>query len=419
MCFHNFWRRKGPQQREDGVREAFIFDHVRTPRGRLRRGALTKVSPVRLAAAPLEALARRCALDTAQVEDVVMGCVVATGEQGGCIARAAVLAAGWDEAVAGVQVSRFCASGLEAVNMAAARVMAGQAELTVGAGVESMSRVPMGSDRGTWQADPRETFANLYVPQGVSADLIATLRGYGRSALDALAAESHRRAAAAWEAGHFDGAVDPVRDVNGEVVLARDEHLRPGTTADSLGALEPAFARMGAEQGWDARALIRYPQLERIRHDHTAGNASGIVDGAAAVLIGSAEAGARLGLRPRARIRSMAAIGSEPTIMLTGPVAVSRRALARAGMAAGDIDLFEVNEAFAAVPMMTMEDLGIGPERTNVDGGSIAMGHPLGATGAMLLGTLVDALERRGLGTGLVTLCVGGGMGTATVIERV
>ena len=399
--------------------EAFIFDHVRTPRGRLRKGSLTTISPVRLAAAPLQALAERNGLDTRAVEDVVTGCVVATGEQGGCIARAAVLAAGWDDSVAGAQINRFCASGLEAVNLAAARVMAGQADLAVGGGVESMSRVPMGSDRAPWQADPRETFANIYVPQGIAADLIATQRGYDRRMLDGLAAESHARAAAAWAAGHFAGSVVAVRDIDGAVVLDRDEHIRPGTSADSLGTLEPAFARIGAEQGWDARALIRYPQVESIRHDHTAGNASGIVDGAAAMLVGTREAGARLGLRPRARIRAFAAIGSEPTIMLTGPVAVSRRALDRAGMAAGDIDLFEINEAFAAVPLMAMEDLGIGPDRTNVDGGSIAMGHPLGATGTMILGTLLDALERRGLGSGLATLCVGGGMGVATVIERV
>lgn len=399
--------------------EAFIFDHVRTPRGRLRNGALTTISPVRLAAVPLRALVERNGLDTRAVEDVVSGCVVATGEQGGCIARAAVLAAGWDESVAGVQINRFCASGLEAVNLAAARVMAGQAELAIGHGVESMSRVPMGSDRAPWQADPRETFASIYVPQGISADLIATLRGYDRRMLDALAVESHARAAAAWTAGHFGASVVPVRDIDGVVVLDRDEHLRPGTTVDGLGVLEPAFARIGAEQGWDARALIRYPQVERIRHDHTAGNASGIVDGAAAVLVASREAGNRLGLHPRARIRATARVGSEPTIMLTGPVPATHKALATAGMTFADIDLIEVNEAFAAVVLRFLQAFEADPARVNVNGGAIAMGHPLGATGAMLLGTALDELERTGLGTALVTLCVASGMGVATIIERV
>ncbi len=399
--------------------EAYIYDHVRTPRGKQRGGALMTISPTELAAAPLRALAARNALDTALVEDVTYGCVVAAGEQGGCITRAAVLAAGWDESVPGLQISRFCSSGLEAVNLAAARVMAGQAELTVGGGVESMSRVPMGSDRGSWQADPQQTFATVYVPQGISADLIATRQGYSRDDLDAYALQSQQRTQAAWEGGHFVRSVVPVHDLNGDPVLARDEHPRPQTTMQSLGALSPAFARAGAEKGWDARALLRYPEVEAIRHDHTAGNSSGIVDGAAAMLIGNAEAGVRLGLTPRARIRAFAAIGSEPTIMLTGPVAVTERALARAGMQASDIDLFEINEAFAAIALYFMDGIGADPARTNVDGGSIAMGHPLGATGAMILGTLLDAMERRGLATGLATLCVGGGMGTATIIERI
>ena len=398
--------------------DAYIYDHVRTPRGRNRGGALTSVSPTRLGAAPLQALAARNDLDTAQVEDVAMGCVVAAGEQGACIARAAILAAGWDESVPGLQVSRFCSSGLEAVNLAAARIMAGQADLTVGSGVESMSRVPMGSDRGSWQADPREAFPTHYVPQGIGADLIATREGYDRAALDGWALRSQRRAAAAWEGGHFARSVIPVRDVDGVTVLERDEHPRPETTMESLGALPSAFARMGREGGWDARALLRYPGVERVRHDHTAGNASGIVDGAAAVLLGSRAAGERLGLRPRARIRAFAAIGSEPTIMLTGPVAVTQRALARAGMTAADIDLWEINEAFAAVALMFCDHVGTDPARTNVDGGAIAMGHPLGATGAMILGTLLDAMEREDRATGLATLCVGGGMGTATIIER-
>ncbi|MBF9049267.1 acetyl-CoA C-acetyltransferase [Roseobacter sp. HKCCD9010] len=405
-------------RRKTNVAEAFIYDSVRTPRGKLRGGALTSISPIQLAATPLRALAARNELATEAVEDVVYGCVVATGEQGGCITRAAVLAADWDQSVPGMQLSRFCSSGLEAVNMAAARVMAGQADLTVGGGVESMSRVPMGSDRGSWQADPHETYETYYVPQGISADLIATKHGYTRYDLDSFAAESQRRTAAASQAGSFDGSIVPVHDLNGDLVLDRDEHPRPQTTVESLGALPPAFAKIGAEKGWDARALLRYPEVERIQHDHTAGNSSGIVDGAAAMLIGTAEIGQRLGLTPRARIRAMASIGSEPTIMLTGPTAVSQRALARAGMTAGDIDLFEINEAFASVALSFMEGVGADHDKTNIDGGSIAMGHPLGATGAMILGTLLDAMERKGLGTGLATLCVGGGMGTATIIER-
>ena len=399
--------------------DAFIFDHVRTPRGRHRGGALATVSPTRLGAAPLRALAARTGLDTARVEDVVMGCVVAAGEQGGCVARASVLAAGWDEGVAAMQVSRFCSSGLEAVNLAAARVMAGQAELAVGGGVESMSRVPMGSDRGSWQADPREAFASHYVPQGIGADLIATREGYDRRALDGWALQSQRRAAAAWDGGRFARSVVPVRDEDGVTLLERDEHPRPATTMESLAALPAAFERLGREGGWDARALLRYPEVERVRHDHTAGNASGIVDGAAAVLVGTRAAGEALGLRPRARVRAFAAIGSEPTIMLTGPVAVTERVLRRAGMTARDVDLWEINEAFAAVALMFCDHVGADPKRTNVDGGAIAMGHPLGATGAMILGTLLDAMEREDRAVGLATLCVGGGMGTATVIERV
>jgi acetyl-CoA C-acetyltransferase len=399
--------------------EAFIYDHVRTPRGKMRGGALTTISPIQLGAVPLRALAARTGLDTAQVEDVVYGCVAATGEQGGCIARACTLAAGWDERVPGMQVSRFCSSGLEAVNLAAARVMSGQAEIAVGGGVESMSRVPMGSDRASWQADPRETFRTHYVPQGISADLIATRQGYSRDDLDAFALESQRRTATARQSGHFDRSIVPVHDVNGDLVLDRDEHPRPETTAESLAALPSAFAKAAEEAGWDARARLRYPEVERVRHDHTAGNSSGMVDGAAAVLIGSEAAGRRLGLTPRARIRGFAAIGSEPTIMLTGPVAVSEKALARAGMAAADIDLFEINEAFASVALYFMEGIGADPARTNVDGGAIAMGHPLGATGAMILGTLLDAMERQDAATGLATLCVGGGMGTATIVERV
>ncbi len=398
--------------------DAYIFDHVRTPRGKLRGGALTGIAPVQLGAVPLRALAERNGLTTAEVEDVVYGCVVAAGEQGGCVTRGSVLAAGWDESVPGMQVGRFCSSGLEAVNLAAARVMAGQADLVVGGGLESMSRVPMGSDLGSWQADPRESFANIYVPQGISADLIATRQGYSRDDLDAFALQSQQRAEAARAAGHFDRSIVPVHDVNGDPVLAQDEHPRPQTTMQSLGALPPAFETPGRDHGWDARALMRYPEVERIVHGHTAGNSSGIVDGAAAMLIGSKEMGAKLGLTPRARFRAFAAIGSEPTIMLTGPVAVSERVLDRAGMKVDDIDLFEINEAFAAVALWFLEGLGADPARTNVDGGAIAMGHPLGATGAMILGTLLDAMEREDKATGLATLCVGGGMGTATIIER-
>lgn len=400
--------------------DAYIYDAVRTPRGRGKpTGALHEATPIRLAAAALEALRDRNALDTARVDDVVLGVVEPVGEQGADIARVAALHAGYAETVAGVQINRFCASGLEAVNMAAGQVMAGQSDMAVGGGVESMSRVPMFSSGGAWASDPEVAFGTSFVPQGISADLLATLHGYGRADVDSYAVESQRRAARAWKEGRFVGGVVPVADRNGVTLLDRDEHMRPGATMQSLAALEPSFAAQGAECGFDEVAIQRYPELERIEHVHHAGNSSGIVDGAAAVLVGSAEAGAVAELRPRARVRAFASVGSEPTIMLTGPSAAAEKALARAGMTPGDIDLWELNEAFAAVVLRFMDALGVDHGRINVNGGAIAMGHPLGATGAMILGTALDELERQGLGTALVTLCVGAGMGTAAVVERV
>ena len=400
--------------------DAFVYDAVRTPRGRGKAsGALHEVTPIRLAGAALSAIRDRNALDTRAVDDVVLGVVEPVGEQGADIARVAALDAGYDESVAGVQINRFCASGLEAVNMAAGQVMAGQSDMTVGGGVESMSRVPMFSAGGAWASDPDVAFRTYFVPQGVSADLLATLYGYSRDDVDSYAVESQRRAARAWDTGRFSRSVVPVTDRSGLVILDRDEHLRPDATMQSLAALEPSFAAQGAECGFDDVAVRRYPELERIEHVHHAGNSSGIVDGAAAVLVGSAEAGKSAGLAPRARIRAFASTGSEPTIMLTGPSAAAEKALARAGMGPGDIDLYELNEAFAAVVLRFMDALDIDHDRINVNGGAIAMGHPLGATGAMILGTALDELERRGAGTALVALCVGAGMGTATVIERV
>ena len=400
--------------------EAFIYDAVRTPRGKGRAsGALHGITPIHLAVTALQALRDRNRLDTAQVDDVILGCVEPVGEQGANIARVAALVAGYDESAPGVQINRYCASGLEACNMATAKVMSGQSPLAVGGGVESMSRVPMGTGGGAWPADPAVALPTYFVPQGISADLIATLYGYTRADVDAYALESQRRAAAAWQEGRFAKSIVPVRDVNGLVVLDRDEHMRPETTIESLAKLEPSFKLQGERAGFDAVALQRYPQLERIEHVHHAGNSSGIVDGAAAVLIGNAEVGQRLGLKPRARIRSFASIGSEPTIMLTGPSFSAEKALELAGMACSDIDLFELNEAFASVVLRFMEVLNVPHARMNVNGGAIAMGHPLGATGAMILGTLLDELERRNLATGLATLCVGAGMGTATIIERV
>ena len=400
--------------------EAYIYDAVRTPRGKGKKdGSLHGVTPLRLAATALRAIRDRNQLDTALVDDVVLGCVEPVGEQGACIGRVAVLAAGYAETTAGVQINRFCASGLEACNMAAAQVMAGQSDFVIGGGVESMSRVPMGASGGAWPVDPAAAIPLYFVPQGVSADTIATQSGYSRRDVDAYAAESHCRAHAAATAGRFTGSIVPVRDQNGLTILDRDEMIRPQTTVDTLAQLKPSFAELGEQYGFDAVIRQRYPELERIEHVHHAGNSSGIVDGAAAVLIGSREAGQRAGLKPRARIRSFASIGSEPSIMLTGPSYAAEKALKRAGMSASDIDLYELNEAFASVVLRFMEVMAVPHDKINVNGGAIAMGHPLGATGAMILGTLLDELERRGASTGLATLCVGAGMGTATIIERI
>ncbi len=398
--------------------DALIYDHVRTPRGRGRPdGSLHEVSSVELAAQVLRALARRTSLDTARLDDVILGCAQPVGEQGGNIARAALLRAGYAQSVAGQQVHRFCASALEAVNAAAAQIMSGQSNAVIGGGVESMSRTVMGADSGAWSADPSVAYHNYFAPQGIGADLIATLEGFTRHDVDAFAVESQRRAAHAWEEGYFTSSVEPVRDVLGEVLLDHDEFMRPGTTLETLSKLKPSFTGLG-QAGFDAVALQRYPQVEALEHVHTGGNSSGIVDGSAAVLLGNREFGAALGRAPRARIRAFTSIGSEPTIMLTAPGPVTRKLLDRCGMSVSDIDLFEINEAFAAVVMRFMRELDLDPQRVNVNGGAIAMGHPLGATGAIILGTVLDELERRGLGTALVTLCAGNGLGTATIIER-
>lgn len=401
------------------MREALIFDAVRTPRGKGKKdGSLHEVTPVHLLANLLWALRDRNQLDTSQVDDVVLGCVTPVGEQGADIARTAVLYAGWDQSVPGVTQSRFCASGLESVNLAAMKVLSGQEDLVVAGGVESMSRWPMGMDGGAMAMDPRVNMEMGFAPQGIGADLIATLEGFSRQDVDGFAVQSQQRAAAAQAAGHFDRSVVPVKDVNGLVVLDRDETIRGNTTVETLSGLKPSFASMG-QMGFDATALRKYPTVEQINHVHHAGNSSGIVDGSALVLVGSREKGAELGLKPRAKIRSVAVTGSEPTIMLTGPGPASEKALKKAGMKASDIDLYEINEAFASVVLRAMRDLGVDDSNVNVNGGAIAMGHPLGATGAILLGTLVDELERQDKSTGLITLCVGGGMGIATVIERV
>ena len=400
--------------------DAFIYDHVRTPRGRGRPGgSLHEVPAVQLSAQVLGALRDRNGLDTALVDDVIFGCAQPVGEQGGNIARAAVLAAGYAQSVAGQQVHRFCASALEAVNNAAAQVMVGAADAAIGGGVESMSRTVMGADSGAWAADPTVAYQSYFAPQGIGADLIATLDGFTREDVDRYAAESQRRAAHAWDQGWFDHSIVPVRDVLGDVLLDRDEYMRPGTTVESLGALKASFVGMGEQLGFDSVAQQRYPQVERITHVHTGGNSSGIVDGSAGVLVGSAAFGTAAGLKPRARIRAFTSIGSEPTIMLTAPADVTRKVLKRAGMTVDDIDLFELNEAFAAVVLRFQKYLGIDPDRLNVAGGAIAMGHPLGATGAMITGTVLDELERRNLNTALITLCAGNGLGTATIIERV
>ncbi|MAL97142.1 MAG: acetyl-CoA acetyltransferase [Alteromonadaceae bacterium] len=398
--------------------EALIFDAVRTPRGRGKAdGALYEVKPVTLLTTVLTALRERQDLDTSAVDDVVMGCVTAIGDQGADIAKTAALAADWSESVAGVTLNRFCASGLEAVNLAAMKIRSGWEDMVVAGGVESMSRIPMGSDGGAWALDPATNLHTGFMPQGIGADLIATIEGFSREDVDRFAAESQRKAAEAWKSGYFDRSIIPVADANGLVILARDEHVRPGTSIESLSSLKPSFQMMG-EMGFDGVARTKYHQVERINHVHHAGNSSGIVDGATAILIGSEKKGRALGLTPRARIVSAAVTGTDPTIMLTGPGPASRKALEKAGMTADQIDLYEVNEAFAAVVMRFQREMDIPWDKINVNGGAIAMGHPLGATGAMILGTLLDELERRNLRYGLATLCVGGGMGIATIIER-
>ncbi|WP_416908322.1 MAG: acetyl-CoA C-acetyltransferase [Polymorphobacter sp.] len=400
--------------------EAYIYDTVRTPRGKGKKdGALHEITPIQLATQVLAAVRDRNGIDTADVDDVVLGCVAPVGEQGADIARVAVLNADYAESTAGVQINRFCASGLEATNMAAAKVMAGEAMFAIGGGVESMSRVPMGADGGAWAMDPAVAFKTYFAPQGIGADLIATKYGFSRNDVDAYAMESQKRAAQAWKEGRFKRSIVPVKDVIGEVVLDHDEHMRPSTDMQSLGGLNPAFSAIGEQMpGFDAIALMRYPEVEKINHVHHGGNSSGIVDGAAAVLIGNKAMGEKYGLKPRARIRAMASIGSEPMIMLTGPEFVANKVLQRAGMTKDDIDLFELNEAFASVVLRYMQALNIDHAKINVNGGAIAMGHPLGATGAMILGTVLDELERTGKGTALVNLCVGAGMGTGTIIER-
>ena len=398
---------------------AYIYDAVRTPRGKGKKdGSLHQVTPVHLLTNLFDSLKSRNSLDTSQVDDVVLGCVTPVGEQGADIARTAVLAAGWDTSVAGVTQSRFCASGLESVNLAAMKVMSGQEDLVVAGGVESMSRWPMGSDGGAWAMDPRINHQLGFIPQGVSADLIASLENFSRQDVDAFAVDSQKKAVKARAEGRFAKSLVPVRDLNGMSVLDHDEFIRAETTLESLGSLKPSFTQLG-QMGFDATALRKYTTVEKIEHVHHAGNSSGIVDGAALMLVGSKEGGAKAGLKPRARIRAAAVIGSEPTIMLTGPTPACRKALTKAGMAASDIDLFEINEAFAAVVLRAVRDLGIDMGKVNVNGGSIAMGHPLGATGCMILGTALDELERSGKSTALATLCVGAGMGIATIIERV
>ncbi len=398
---------------------AMVFDAVRTPRGKGKRdGSLHSVKPVDLLGGLLNQLQARHDFDTAQVDDVVMGCVSPVGEQGSVLPKTALLKAGWDVRVSGVQINRFCASGLEAVNLGAQKVASGWEDMVIAGGVESMSRVPMGSDGGAWAQDPATNAATGFTPQGIGADLIATMSGWGREDVDRFALTSQQRAATAQAEGRFDRSVLPVLDEIGMPVLERDEFIKPRTTLEGLAALKASFAEMG-KMGFDAVALARYPQVERIDHVHTAGNSSGIVDGAAAVMIGSEAKGKALGLTPRGRIVATALSGADPTIMLTGPMPAARKVLAKAGLTVDDIDLFEVNEAFAAVPMRFMHEMHVPHEKVNVNGGAIALGHPLGATGAMLVGTLLDELERRKLKRGLITLCVGGGMGIATIIERV
>ena len=400
--------------------DALIYDHVRTPRGRGKAdGALHEVTAVNLARQALTAIRDRNDLDTKQVDDVVLGCVDPIGEAGGDIARAAVFAAGYGNHVPGIQINRFCASGLDAVNFASAQIMSGQQDMAVAGGVESMSRIGIGASGGAWPVDPMVALPSYFMPQGVSADLIATKYGFSRDDCDAYAVESQKRAAKSWEDGNFSNAVIAVKDVNGLTLLDRDEHMRPGTDMQSLASLNASFELMGAMGGFDGVAVQAHPEVEKVRHVHHAGNSSGIVDGAAAVLIGNAKAGKKAGLKPRAKVRAFANIGSEPALMLTGPVDVTEKLLKRAKMTTADIDLFEINEAFASVVLRYMQAFDLDHGQVNVAGGAIALGHPLGATGAMILGTVLDELERRDLNTALVTLCIGAGMGTATIIERV
>ena len=401
------------------MKDVFIYDHVRTPRGRGKpSGSLHEIPPIQLVTQLLEVIRDRNGLDTGLLDDVVIGCAQPVGEQGGVLARSAVLNANYAESVSGQQVHRFCASGLEAVNNVAAQIGVGMASAGIGGGVESMSRVLLGYDSGAWAADPRVALGNYYAPQGIGADLIVTLEGYSREDVDSYAVESQRRAAASWDAGNFEKSVVPVKDVMGEIILDNDEFRRPQTTLESLSGLKPAFTGL-ADIGFAKVAKERYPQIEELNHVHTGGNSSGIVDGSGIVLLGNAEFGKAAGLKPRARIRAWASIGSEPTIMLTAPVDVANKALKKAGMSKDDIDLYELNEAFASVVMRFMDHLEVDHSKMNVAGGAIALGHPLGATGAMILGTVLDELERRNLNTAMTLLCAANGLGTATIIERV
>ncbi|MCG7300672.1 MULTISPECIES: acetyl-CoA C-acetyltransferase [Brevibacterium] len=400
--------------------DAYIYDAVRTPRGKNRGGALHGTKPIDLVTGLIDAiLERNPEADPKEIDDIVLGVVTPVDEQGAVIARTAAIAAGLPDTVAGVQLNRFCASGLEAVNTAAQKTSAGWDQLVLAGGVESMSRVPMGSDGGAWSEDPQTAYHSYFAPQGIGADLIATTEGFSREDCDAYAVESQKRAENAWQNGYFDKSIVPVKDMNGFTVLAEDEHRRPGTTVDDLAKLKPSFTKLGEEVGFDAVALQKYAHIEKIDHVHHGGNSSGIVDGAALTLVGNKAIGEKLGMKPRARIVATAVTGSDPTIMLTGPTPATEKVLKTAGLKVEDIDLFELNEAFAAVVLKWMKDLNIPHDKVNVNGGAIAMGHPLGATGAMILGTLLDELERRDLKRGLATLCIGGGMGIATIIERV
>lgn len=399
--------------------EAYIIDAIRTPRGKGKKdGSLYEVKPISLLTILLNELKDRHLLDTSKVDDIVLGCVTPIGDQGADIAKIAAIAAGWDNDVAGVQINRFCASGLEAVNLAAQKVRSGWEDLIVAGGVESMSRVPMGSDGGAWVFDPETNIATNFVPQGIGADLIASIDGYTREDVDAFAEQSQKKAAYAQTQGYFDRSIIPVKDKAGVTILAKDEFIKPNTTIESLSALKPSFASMG-QMGFDAIALQKYPEVDAISHVHHAGNSSGIVDGAALVLLASEKAVKEQNLKPRAKVLATALVGTDPTIMLTGPAPAAKKALEKAGLTLDNIDLFEVNEAFAAVVLRFIRELDIDPAKVNVNGGAIALGHPLGATGAMILGTLLDELERQGKKRGLATLCVGGGMGIATIIELV